>query len=174
MAETYTGYAPGVTFDVGKSFLGVFNGSGSGKVIRVYRLWMINNQTGAIAGEHTAFEIWTVSAFSGGSNATVVKHDSTNAAVNANVLVQYGASSFTEVTKLRRFPWYNDESGSSGIGPDDWECFPVCCLIGKWGYGSTTRSPLVLREGQGVHLKHAGVMAVGNADVMVEFTQAAS
>ena len=174
MADTYSAYAAGVTFDVGKSFLGIFNGVGSGKVIRVYRMWMLNNQTGAIAGDFTSFEIWTLSAMSGGSDATVTKHDSSNASLHTSVLVKYGASAFTETSRIRKFMWCNDEATQGTLVADDWETFVPLCLIGRWGYGSTAKSPLVLREGQGLHLKHNGTMAIGNADVFLEFTQAAS
>lgn len=171
MAETYTAYTAGVTFANGKSFMGIFNGVGSGKVIRLYRMLMLNNQVNAITGDITTFEVWTVSAFSGGSDMTVTKHDSTNLAINANVLVQYGATTFTEVVRLRRFVWQDEEPASDGATGREWECIVPLCEVIRLGYRDPDGSPIVLREGEGVHLRHMGTMAVGVADVSMEFTQ---
>jgi hypothetical protein len=49
MADTFTAAATGATFASNKSMLGLFNGAGSGRVLRVYRIWCLNNQTSAVS-----------------------------------------------------------------------------------------------------------------------------
>ena len=170
MAATFTGYAAAVTFAANKSMLGIYNGSGSGQVIRVYRIWMLNNQTGAISGDLVNMELWTVSALSGGSAVTVSPHDSTNTALNGNVVVQYAASAFTDVARLKRFYWWDDEAAIASSTRLEWETMVRLGLVWSCGYDDESIEPIVLREGQGVHLKNGGQFALGNADLMIEFT----
>jgi hypothetical protein len=169
MAATYTALAVGVTFASGKKMLSLFNGSGSGKVLRVYRMWLLNNQTTGVTGVLTTMEIRKLSASSGGTAVTPVKHDSNSGALPAQVLCAQGATD-TETDLFRKFMWSNDEPAASSATNDELECLPALAQIWDAGYGDSNVEPITLRPGEGVNVRQLGTSAVGLVDVAFEFT----
>lgn len=174
MAQTYTLAAIGATFGNNKSMLGVFNGSGSGRIVRVYRVWVLNNQTSAVTGVLTTWAIRRTSAQSGGTALTPVKHDTTSENFPAQVAVATGATvTLTSDAPFRTFMWSNDEPAVSSAVSDELECIvPLMCM---WdSTGDPNLEPIVLREGQGVSIHHTGSTTVGLVDIFVEVTLASS
>jgi hypothetical protein len=173
MAQTYTAAAVGATFGNNKSMLGVFNGSGSGRVVRVYRIWVLNNQTAGVTGVLTTWALRRTTAQSGGTAITPVKHDTTSETAPAQVLFATGATATLALTELRRWMWSNDEPAASSATSDEFETLvPLNCV---WdSTGDANIEPIVLREGEGISVHHSGSSAVGLCDVFVEYTLAAS
>lgn len=172
MAQTYTAAAIGATFANNKSMLGIFNGSGSGRIARVYRIWVLNNQTAAVTGVLTTWTLRRTSAQSGGTSITPTKHDSLSEAMPAQVLIATGATAtLTGDLAFRTWVWSNDEPAVSSGTSDEFETLiPLNCV---WdSTGDTTIEPIVLREGQGITVQHSGSSAVGVCDVFVEYTLA--
>ena len=85
MAQTYTAAGIGVAFGNNKSMLGIFNGVGSGRVVRVYRVWVLNNQTAAVTGVLTTWTLRKTSAQSAGTAITPTKHDTASETAPAQV-----------------------------------------------------------------------------------------
>jgi hypothetical protein len=174
MAQTYRAVATGVTFASNKSMLSVFNGSGSGRVLRVKRIWQLNNQTASVTGVLTTMEVRRISASSGGTSITAVKHDSSSEAIPAQVLIAAGPTdTLTGDAPLMRYMWSNDEPAAASLSNDEAECIPAFGLVFD-ATGDTDLEPLVLRTGEGVTLRHTGSTTVGITDVIIEFTMAAS
>jgi len=173
MAHTYTAAASGVSYASGKSMLALFNGAATAKVLRVYRIWVLNNGTSAVTGVLTNFTIYKTSAQSGGTSVTPVKHDSNNDALDAAVLCAYGAT-VTDGSLLRKFLFSNDEPAVSGATLDEFELLVPLNCVWDAGYGDTTIQPITLNASEGLHVKHTGTTAVGSCDIYFEFTQAAS
>jgi hypothetical protein len=174
MAQTYTASVVGATFGNGKSMLGLFNGSGSGRILRVKRIWVLNNQTSSVTGVLTTWELRRSSAQSGGTSQTPVKHDTSSEAIPAQVLTATGATiTETSDAALRRWMWSNDEPAASTLTNDETECIiPLNCV---WdSTGDSDIEPIVLREGQGISVKHSGSSTVGVCDIFIEFTMASS
>jgi len=174
MAQTYTAAAIGVAFGNNKSMLGIFNGSGSGRIIRVFRVWVLNNQTAGVTGVLTTWELKRSSAQSAGTAITPTKHDTNSESMPAQVAVATGATvTQTSDVALRRFMWSNDEPAASSATSDELECLvPLNCV---WdSTGDSNIEPIVLREGQGLDVRHSGSTTVGICDVFVEYTLAAS
>lgn len=174
MAQTYTAAAIGATFGNNKSMLGIFNGSGSGRVIRVYRVWVLNNQTAGVTGVLTTWTLRRSSAQSGGTTITPTKHDTTSETAPAQVLVATGATAtLTGDVALRAWMWSNDEPAVSSATSDEFETLvPLNCV---WdSTGDSNIEPIVLREGQGISVHHSGSSAVGLCDVFVEYTLAST
>lgn len=173
MAQTYTAGYSGITFAANKSMLSIFNGSGSGRIVRVYRAWVLNNQTSAVTGVLTTFRIERTSSQSGGTSITAVKHDTTNENLPAQVVIATGAT-ITASGTLRTFIWSNDEAA---VGTGTWDEFetliPLCCVWDA-GYGDSNVQPITLREGEGFSITHTGSTTVGNCDIFIEFTLASS
>jgi hypothetical protein len=174
MAQTYTAGAVGATFANNKSMLGIFNGAGSGRVIRIYRVWVLNNQTAAVTGVLTTWTMRRSSAQTGGTTITPTKHDTNSETAPAQVLVATGATvTLTGDVALRSWVWSNDEPAASSATSDEFETIvPLNCV---WdSTGDANIEPLVLRAGEGVSIHHSGSSAVGLCDVYVEYTLAAS
>lgn len=175
MAETYTAAALGVAFANSKSMFGIFNGAESGKIIRVYRIWVLNSGTGSLTGVLTTLQIRRSTAQAAGTGAYVTKHDSNNAAIAAQVTIVHNGTVTDDGTLiLRQWFFSNDEPAVSGATLDEWEVLVPLCCVWDAGYGDSNVQPITLREGEGVHVKHSGTSAVGFVDVFAEFTQAAA
>lgn len=174
MAQTYTVSVVGATFASGKSMLGLLNGSGSSRIVRVKRIWVLNNQTSGVTGVLTTWELRRSSAQSGGTSQTPVKHDSNSESIPAQVLSATGATvTDTSDAALRRWMWSNDEPAAASLTNDETECIvPLNCV---WdSTGDSDIEPIVLREGEGVSVKHTGSTTVGVCDIFIEFTMASS
>ena len=174
MAQTYTASAIGATFANNKSMLGIFNGSGSGRIVRVYRVWVLNNQTAGVTGVLTTWTLRRSSAQSGGTAITATKHDTSSENMPAQVLIATGGTAtLTADNALRAWVWSNDEPAVSSGTSDEFETLvPLNCV---WdSTGDTTIEPIVLREGQGISVHHSGSSAVGVCDVFVEYTLAST
>lgn len=174
MAQTYTVGAVGATFGNNKSMLGIFNGVGSGRIVRVYRVWVLNNQTAGVTGVLTTWTMRRTTAQSGGTAITPTKHDTTSETAPAQCLFATGpTATLSSDVALRAWMWSNDEPAVSSATSDEFETLvPLNCV---WdSTGDANIEPLVLREGQGVSIHHAGSSAVGLCDVFVEYTLAAS
>lgn len=169
MASTYTAAALGVSFAANKSMIGIFNGSGSGVIIKVYRIWILNNQTVAVTGVLTNIEIRRITAGSGGNIITPTKHVSSNPSLPAQVIVA-SAMTVTNSDLLRRVVWSTDEPVANTTATiDELETLPAICTVWDSGYTDTDIQPLVLREGEGVSVMNVGA-TVGVADFFIEFT----
>jgi hypothetical protein len=175
MAQTYRAFATGVTFASNKSMLSIFNNSGSGRIIRIKRVWFLNNQTSTVTGVMTTLELRRTSASSGGTAITPVKHDSNSEAMPAQVAIATGPTdTLTGDAAFMRFMWSNDEPGAGSLTNDEAECIPALACVFDAATGDADVEPIVLREGQGACLRHTGSSAVGVADAVIEFTMAAS
>ena len=174
MAETHTLAAIGATFANNKSMCALFNGSGSGRVLRVYRVWVLNNQTAGVTGVLTTWTLRRSSATSGGTAIVPTKHDTASATLPAQVISGTGCTvTLTSDVELRRWVWSNDEPAASTGTSDEFETLiPLNCV---WdSTGDANIEPITLREGQGISVHHSGSSAVGLADVFVEFTNSAT
>lgn len=170
MAATYTESALAVAFGNGKSMASIFNGAGSGVVLRIYRIWVLNNQTAAVTGVLTTWALRRTSAQTGGTAIACTKHDSTSAAIVAQVLPATGATcTNTADIAYRQWMWSNDEPAASTATSDEMECIvPLNCV---WdSTGDSNIEPIVLRESQGINVQHTGTSVVGIADIFIEFT----
>ena len=174
MAATYRGVIIGTAFAANKSMITLFNGSGSGRILRVKRIWMLNNQTTSITGVLTTLEIRRISASTGGTAGTVVKHDSQSETLPGQVVVVTGSTdTLTGDPPLMRFMWSNDEPATGSLTIDEIEIVPAfACIFDVTG--DQDIEPLVLRESEGVCVRHVGSTTVGVADLVIEFTSSTS
>lgn len=179
MANIITISAPGAAFGSGKCMLGVFNGSGSGLILRVYRAWLLNNQTVAVTGLNNRMRIDRLTTGSGGTDVLPIRHDSATSTLPSSIVCATNMSFTREVT-IRRFLWSSDEPVGTGASTiDELQVNPAFTKVinNEWSYSSSTVEPYVLREGYGLGIicedaYNAGTIAtpVGSVDVFIEFT----
>jgi hypothetical protein len=169
MASTYIVKTQATAFAASKHMLTVFNPSGSGKIVRVYRVWCENNQIGpAVTGVTAILKLYRCTAASAGVTLTPVTYDSTNTALGT---VTAGTGMTVTASSLfRNYFISNDEPTSLTGTNDEWQQFNSICEV--WNSNSLDASidPIVCREGQGVTLQNSTSTTVGNIDVFFEFT----
>lgn len=170
----YTATAPGVSFVLNKCCIGIFNGIGSGKVIRLYRASMLNNQTVAVTGINNIFELQRFTTGSGGLALVPVKHDTQAQSLPAQIVISTNMN-YTRETTIRAIPWSSDEPQAGFATTDEFQTLPTLNMV--WdcsqSYINESWEPLVLREGYGAGLVLASASSaavVGSADFAFEFT----
>ena len=174
MANIYTIGAAATPFAQNRSMIGIYNGAGSGKVIRVYRIWALNNQTVAVTGVSAFLALYTISSGSGGIALLPVKHDSQSPVVPSQVVLSTNMSYTNNKLLGYRF-WSNDEPIQNTIGTcDEWQTLPRMNMLLECSYKDTNVQPITLREGQGITLNNTTATTVGIADFFIEFTMETS
>lgn len=170
MAKTYTANALAVAFASNKSLLGVFNAHASRKV-RIYRVWVLNNQTGAVTGVITTMQLRKISALSAGTAVAPTQHNSGNTSVDLTSVTCVTGGTFTNTAdiSLRQVLWSGDEPSVSSATSDELQCIiPLMCIFDATG--DSNIEPFTLNQNEGLHLVQPGANAVGVLDVIFEFT----
>ncbi len=167
MANTFRINASLVPFGANKSMASVFNGSGSGVVLKIKRIWVLNNQTSAVNGILTNLEVRRITASSGGSDLIAHKMNTTYSDLPAQVLIKSGATT-TATNIFRTTLWSTDEPTLSGNTIDEWETFPVVNTIWDSGNKESSIQSIVLREGYGVEIRQPGANTIGLLDIQIE------
>lgn len=174
MAATFRAVATGVTWSTAnKCMLKVFNAAGSGVVLRVYRVWVLNNQTAAVTGVLPPFTLTRTSTVgSGGTAVTPVKHDTNSTNLPAQVTSSYADTVLPTIdATFRKAIFSSDEPAVGGMTTDEFEGIVPFNIFWDGGYQDTNVEPIVLREGFGVMVYTlATTGGAGNADIIIEFT----
>lgn len=168
MAASFTVLAKDVLFAQNKAMISVWNADAT-VVVRVYRVWMLNNQINPVTGVLTNVELRKFSAHTGGTALTPTPHDST-VTLPANITAATNAS-FTATSMYRRVLWSTDEpiTTATAMTLDEFETFmPINCIWSQ-GYADSTVEPITLRQNEGFGVVATGAF-VGQADLMLEFT----
>lgn len=163
----------------GKNMMAISNATGSGRVIRIYRMWVTNPQTSNVTGGITLFKLGRVSSgiHSGGTAITWVPHSSAVTAGSATpftgITAVHGGSAITATfgTLLLRFARSNDELAAGGATLDEMCNVLPWALMFDAGVGDSNVEPIVIRENSSVLLRMDTVgFYVGSCDIMVELT----
>ena len=170
MVATYRCVSTQTDFAANKCMISVFNENASTNIIRVYRIWALNNQIAAVPGVITNLEIRKLSAASGGTTLNITKHN-TSSSTLSNITCATNAT-VTTTDLYKRIIWSTDEPASAGTIDELQTLFPLA-LIWNQGYADSTTEPLTLRANQGVGIINTGAIA-GRADFIIEFTVAGS
>ena len=149
-----------------KIHLSIYNGAGSGKVLKVRKLFLLNLQVAAVTG---IMVVWRVlkssSAGTGGTAITPRPADSQNPALPAQVVVAGGPTTPTEV-----FTWFdhavsNDEIGATSAFPTP----QILAGLNLVAEGEVLQE-ITLREGEGLLVKQFTISAVGSYGVLAVVT----
>lgn len=173
MAATFRATGGAIAYASSKDMLNVFNGTATARVIRVYRAYWFNNGTAAVTGVLTTAQCRRITAASGGTGVTPVKHDTNSS--NLDAATTCGTNQTTTGTDIfRRFLFVNEEPVVAGTTQANWLTLVPFAEIWNAGYGDTNVEPVTCRATQGFQLFHSGTSAVGTADLEIEFTDAAT
>lgn len=173
MANTWHASFTSVTFASAKSMCDLFNAD-STRILRLYRIWMLNNQVSAVTGVITTMKINKLisSVPTGGTTVTPQPHDSTNSALS-NATCGTGRTP-TRGNAYRTFLWSNDEPTVGTGSIDEMECLVPLGIVWDSGYGDPNIQPLTLRQNEGWEVQQSGSSTVGVVDFDYEFTDSDS
>lgn len=164
--------------------IAVVNLASSGVVVRVYRIWAVNNQTAAVTnGPVTPIQVsrvttaQTTQAGITGTAITPVAHDTTNTALTNKVACYTNATtnmSAVASSTLRRVCLTVDEPATTVLTPDEFWCFPCIAEIFNTGHRDSNVEPITLRPGEGLEVRQPGSNTLGLFQFNVTFTSGAS
>ncbi len=149
--------------------LTLMNPTGSGKVVKVYRVWAeIPSQILAITGVLYLGILARCNTVSGGVTTTPVSYDSSNTALGT---VSSGSKrTATIVSTLRRVLFSNDEAVLNSATMDEYLLLNLRNEIWNSSTKNTDIQPLVLRENEGLTFQNTTATSVSFLDVFMEFT----
>lgn len=162
---TYYALADAVTNAQNKQVISILNATGSGKVVALKKLFIINTQLSTVTGVAIRSDVKRATAHSGGSTITPVAADSTNPAIPAQITVRSAASSVTESTLLFPLTYTNDELGAT-------QAYPSAQLMAglNWFPEGAEVQEVRLREGEGLTIKQITNSSVGQFAWFIVFT----
>jgi hypothetical protein len=162
--ETWYAYADAVAFVANKHHISIFNASGSGKIVRVVKLFAVNLQIAAVTGVVVRFDIKRITASSAGTTITPVAADTNNPALPAGVTVRTNGT-ITEGSTF--FPWLSsveEETAVVGLSKS---------MFQQWANqvpeGEEIQEP-TCREGQGLTAKQITSTTLGSFGWLMAFT----
>lgn len=169
MADFYTGSIIGAKITNGRNILSIFNSTGSGKIVKVYRIWLFNNQTQAVAGVLTKFQIRRINASGGGIPLQIVKYNSQSENIPTTISITTGAATSLQDI-IRQITWSCDEPTLTSGSIDEAETNSLYTLVWNCGLFNPLIEPLTFREGEGVTIYHGRPINVGVVDSIIEFS----
>ncbi len=139
-----------------KNLVAVNNATGSGKLIKIYRIFCWNPQTGSVSGGMTGLLLGRISGVSsGGTSLTFVPHSSCVSAGSATPFTGCtavdGATTITASigTEFRRIFRATDEISAATGSRDEIENVHPWQLLWDTGYAESNVEPFILRENEG-------------------------
>ena len=160
---TYYAYADAVSFAANKQHISIFNGVGSGKIIKIKKMFIVNLALAAITGVAVRFDIKKTTAQSGGTAITAQIVDPDDPALPAQILIATNAT-VTEGALLFPITCANDEVGLT-------QNFPSTLLLQavNWMPEGLEIKELKLKEGQGMTVKQITSTTVGSFGWLIVF-----
>jgi hypothetical protein len=162
--ETWVAYVDSVAFALNKQHVTIFNATGTGKIVKVRKLFAVNLQTAAVTGVVARFDIKRATAASAGTTTTPNAMDTANAALPAGITVRTNGT-VTEGPLL--FPWITtseEETQLIGLSKAMYQAATNILVDGP------EVQELTLRENQGLTVKQITNTIVGLFGWIVVFT----
>lgn len=162
---THYAIADAVAFAANKHMISLYNAAGSGVLVVVKKLYLINLQLSSVTGVAVRQDVKRfTSVHTGGTVITPVPCDSANPAVPGEVTVRTGGT-VTDLTLLFPLTFANDEVGTT-------QAFPNSQLLAgiSWMPEGAEIQETRLREGEGITVKNITSTVVGSFAYMLVFT----
>jgi len=169
---SFTVTAPSVVIGNNKSLLSLMNAVGSGKVLRIREIYIINSQVTPVTGVVATVSLRRITGHSAGTTITPVPNDtidtlgSITAITGSTVAGEFAA--FLQRWFLSTDEWGVGALDTEGLQATFQSHFPI------FARRDTEMRPLTLRSGEGFTVKCETNSTAGAFDIIVAFTQQAS
>lgn len=163
MGSTYVLPGIGITNGNLKNYIAISNQSGSGKNVRIWRVYIQNAQTAGITGGNTIANIGRfVGSYSGGTTLTPISMNSSNPAFPSQIVCATGATGITLTNLFFRICLFTDEFAVGDATSDMLTVIPGLSLFLDLGYYNSNLQPFIISEGEGFVIQHAGTAVANN------------
>jgi len=152
-----------------KSMFSIVNAVGSGVVVKIREIKLINSQTAPISGIVGIFRTLRISNHSAGTNITPVTFDTADS-LNVNVTIKTNSTVSGEgstALSVARFSTDDWGSGASDVESTDHALQTLIPLYSD----KPGSKPVTIREGEGLTIKQTFNSSVGTFDIIVIFTE---
>lgn len=179
MANTWTSIVTQVTHAAAaKTYAQLWNGGT--RVLRVYRVFVINASLTASTPTANTFPIFQLGRITGSiqasgstTNCTTTAHDSTASALSS-VTFNTAPTAAAPSSIFRRQLYSPDDYAASVMKIDNLQGMVPLAILWDGGYGDSNVEPIVLTQDQGLILYSPASAAQGACDVTFEFTDSAT
>jgi hypothetical protein len=163
-------HASAIAIASNKSMLALMNGVGSGVVIKILKVKIMNTQTSSVVGIIADFRLRRLTALTGGTSVVPRSHD-TNDAINGSITSATGGTptDLTGPVDLGRYVYSTDEWGP---GTADVESMDHSMQT-VWAIYQHMRGekPITIRPGEGLDVRQLTASTAGTFDIQIIFTQ---
>lgn len=90
--QSYVAIVDNCAFANSKQHFSIFNGSGSGKIVRISKLFVTSQNETAVSGGARRLDVKKITSCSGGVDITAQKQYTTNDDVPSQIIIQTGAT----------------------------------------------------------------------------------
>jgi hypothetical protein len=165
--ETWYAFADNVAFAQNKHMFSMFNASGSGKTVKVRKLFLIDLALAAVTGVAVRADVKRITAQTVGTGTVVTPTaaDSANAALPGQIVCATATQTITEGPLLFPITFANDEVGATQGFPSN-----LIMQATNWMPEGERVQELACRVGEGFTLKCITSTVVGSLGVLVVFT----
>jgi len=169
---SFTVTAPSVVIGNNKSLLSLVNVTGSGKVLRIREIYIINSQVAPVTGVVATVSLRRITGHSAGTTITPVPNDTADTLGSVTAIT--GSTVAGEFSAfLQRWFLSTDEWGVGALDTEGLQAtfqshFPI------FARRDTEMRPLTLRSGEGITVKCETNSTAGAFDIIVAFTQQAA
>lgn len=163
---SYIAWANDVAFAGSKYHISILNATGSGKIVRVIKLFAVNVMVASATGVGVRFDMHRISAHSGGTAISVEKMDTANDAPPAGVTVRTGATSVTLGNRLFGMPTTGEEVGATTNLNLGFHLMQGMNLL----FEADRIQELVLREGEGFAVRQITSSTAGTYGWLMVYT----
>lgn len=174
MANTWRATMQTGAYGISRSLLDVFN-AGASRVIRVYRMVILNSAETSGTGVLGAMSIYRTTGASAGTAVTPFTHDSNNSALDAAITAGYLRTT-TNSAKLRQLLYQGGAPGFEVL--DARTLYTLVSFTEVWnaGFADTNVQPLTCPSGgsYGYNMYNEATSLSGFFDAEIEFTDAGS
>lgn len=162
---TFYAFADAVAFAANKHMISVYNAAGTGKMIVLKKLFLVDLAIASVTGVALRQDVKRFSALhSGGTAVTPVPCDSSSPALPAGVTVKTGAT-VTDLALLFPLTFTNDEVGATHGFPGSLQLAGI-----NWFPEGVEVQEIRLREGEGLTVKNITSTTVGSFGYLLVFT----
>lgn len=169
---TFHAGASAVAIGNGKSMLSLENAAGSPVIVRVHEIKLINVQTAAVAGVVAEFQARRFTSHAAGTLLTVYGRDTADA-IDGSVTARTGATITADsgVNNFGRRLWSSDEWGPGAADTESGD-HGLQSMGPQWEFKHGEE--VILRAGEGLHIRQNTNSTAGTFDLEIVFTQEAA
>jgi hypothetical protein len=160
--QTYAAAVINSALAASKFHLGLFNGATSNRLIKIWRVDVVNHLTAANTGTATSFLLNRTTAAGTGSAAGIRKHDNKSITLPSAITALHTYSpnpTLATNPEMAELTVYTEETTGQSAKMPLFQAAPECGI-----------TPITLRAGEGIVVQQSALASAGAVSVFIYFT----